>query len=123
MNPVEEYISLQEESNREILNLLHSFILSFEGFHSKLSYGIPFYYRKSWVCYLSVNKKRGIEFAFTRANEFEDITGLLKSNGRKQVKSMMILSKDDIPYEAINELMGIAIKLDDSKKYNVRKSK
>lgn len=87
----------------------------------KLRYAIPFYYRKSWICYLKPNNNGSIELAFTRGNELSNTQGLLHSKGRKQVMSMVFTSTEDIPQQALQELLVEALTLDDTVPYAAKR--
>ncbi len=61
-----DYILEFEGTVKEVMLQLHDFILSHPEMYSKISYGIPFYYRKSWICYLNPRKNKSVELAFIR---------------------------------------------------------
>jgi hypothetical protein len=90
-----------------------------EEFHltPKMTYKLPFYYRKSWVCYLFPTKKGAVELAFTRGNELSNNQGLLKIKGRKQVSSVDFYSLKDIPEDSLHEVLHEAILLDETVPY------
>ncbi len=117
MSAVVDFIYSQSPKQQEILAVLHDYLLQEKKLTAKLRYGIPFYYQNSWICYMNPLNGDGIELAFLRANEFEDPTGLLQANGRKQVKGISIYSVDEMPFDSIEEVIDIAIKLDKDKKY------
>ncbi len=107
-----DFILSQRDKQQEIMLILHEFLLEHEQFTAKISYGIPFYYRKRWVCYLNPTKDQGVELAFTRANELSDEGGLLDFRGRKQVAGLVLYESDEIPLTAIQSLLEEAIELD-----------
>lgn len=118
MSDVEIYIYQYEGEQRDTLLYL-DFILTSLDFDltPKIKYKIPFYYHKSWICYLNPPKDRSVEFAFTRGNELSNANGLLSSNGRKQVSSVMYKSRADINKEQIFETIHEALLLDESVPY------
>ncbi len=85
------------------------------GLSSKLSYQLPFYYGRKWICYLHpIKKEAKIELCFTRAHQFEDPSGLLEGRGRKQIKGLYLESLETIPLAAIDEIIAAALKVDQS---------
>lgn len=123
MTPTEDFIMRHEGVQKDILLYLHHLISDHPGITTKISYGLPFYYRKSWICYLNPLKKGGVEFAFTRGNELSNEQGLLESKGRKQVWSVSFNNPDEIPEKTIEEILQEAILLDEQVPYSVRKKK
>lgn len=120
---VEQFIQLSSEKQQEILWTLHSLIVEIPEITSKIRYKIPFYYRKSWVCYLSPKKTQEIELVFTRGQELSNEQGILETQGRKQVSGILISSLENIPEQAIQEILQEAILLDDTIPYSVKKKK
>jgi hypothetical protein len=39
----------------------------------KIRFGIPFYFGRSWICYLNPIKNHKVELAFVRGNELSNI--------------------------------------------------
>ncbi len=120
MNPVEAFIIDLEGNQKEIMLYLHS-LLENLNLQSKIRYRIPFYYGKSWVCYLNPKKNDAIEMAFLRGNELSNSQGILSFNGRKQVSGIMLTCVEDIPNELLDEVLQEALLLDETVKYNVRR--
>lgn len=123
MNPTEEFIMQHEGTQQDILLYLHNMIINHPGITTKISYKLPFYYRKSWLCYLNPVKKDGVELAFTRGRELSNEQGLLDFNDRKLVASITIYSLKDIPENTIREILQEAILLDEQVPYSIRKKK
>jgi len=121
MNPVEAYIFEQPSPKKEMLDYLHHLILGADDLQPKLSYRIPFYYRKSWVCYLNATNKTGVEFALCRANELASDFDILSFGKRAQVASVEFHTLEEIPEQELLECLQAAIELDERKKYSVRK--
>lgn len=107
---------------REVGLLLHDLMVEDLNLVPKIRYGIPFYFGKSWVCYINVLKTGKVELAFPRGNELEDTMGLLLSKGRKQVKSIELEGIDDLLIEKIRSLVTEAIQLDQQVKYRSKRS-
>ncbi|MCU0435194.1 MAG: DUF1801 domain-containing protein [Bacteroidia bacterium] len=121
MASVADYIANAPAAERHILMALHDYLCSLPGVTVKMSYGTPFYYRNSWICYTGLVKEGGVELAFTRANELSNEQGLLDFRNRKQVAGVIISDVRNIPWETVREVVQEALILDDTVKYNVRK--
>ena len=117
MSEVEYFIESKEGMQREILTFLHSFICTYPNVVDKIRYKIPFYYRKSWICYLNPIKKNGIELAFTRGNELSNEQGILQTKGRKQISGFEIYDVKEIDEELLHEIFQEAFILDESVPY------
>ena len=122
MSPVEAFIIDLDGNQKEIMTYLHDY---FEGLDltSKIRYRIPFYYGKSWICYLNPKKDDQVELAMLRGNELSNSQGILNFNGRKQVAGITLSKVEDIPLKLLDEVMQEAILLDETVKYSVRKKK
>ena len=71
MTPVEDFILQKEGEQRIILQFLHDLLMATPEVTSKIRYKIPFYYRKSWFCYLNPTKKPvGVEMVSVSDNNF-----------------------------------------------------
>jgi hypothetical protein len=117
MNEVEEYIYGYEGDTLEVMKYLHDLMMDQPGISCKISFKIPFYYRKSWICYIYPQKKGGIEFVFTRGHELSNEQGILDPRGRKEVAGILLKSLEDIPQESLFEVIQEAILLDESVPY------
>ena len=122
MQSVDEFFFTLEGQVREVGLLLHDLMVEDLNLVPKIRYGIPFYFGKSWVCYINVLKTGKVELAFPRGNELEDTMGLLLSKGRKQVKSIELEGIDDLLIEKIRSLVTEAIQLDQQVKYRSKRS-
>lgn len=114
---VENWINEQEEVVSEICKRLNDWLLEFPGVESRLRYKIPFYYRKTWVCYLNPLKKMGVELVFVRGNELLDDLQLLDDRGRKQVKGIIFSQPNEIDFASLKVIMLEAIDLDEQVPY------
>ncbi len=119
---VENFISNQEGATAKIMLHLNDIMLSIPGVTSKIRFNIPFYYRKSWICYLNPLKTGSVEFAFVRGNELANESGLLHSKGRKQVYSVEFGAVSDIG-EEVMQVIQEAILLDETVPYASKRSK
>jgi hypothetical protein len=123
MTEVEDYIESFDDSQRDILLYIHK-LLSIElNLTYKLRFKIPFYYRKSWICYLNPTKNKSIEFAFVRGNELSNSQGLLDSKGRKQVWSIELTKLSESPIGKLTEIIQEAILLDETVAYASKRKK
>lgn len=101
-------------AQQELLGFLHHYFER-QGLRSKIAYRIPFYYGKKWICYLNPQKDgQSLELCFPRAHQFKDPTGLLQARGRKQIKGLLLKASEDIPLDAIQEILDQAQNLDQS---------
>lgn len=114
MNPAEGYILKFQGAQKELLAFLHQHFLN-KGLQARLSYGLPFYYGRKWICYLKPNKDGSLDLSFTRANQFKDPTGLLQARERRQISSLILWPEADVPLEAIDAILEEALKLDQKK--------
>lgn len=122
MQTVEDFIFDYEGEQREILTYFHDLLTSL-NLVSKIRYRIPFYYGKSWICYLNPVKRNGVELAFIRGNELSNVEGTLDAKNRKQVAGITFYQLSDIAVEAVNEIIHEAILLDETVKYRVGRKK
>lgn len=122
MNPVEDFIFQQDEAVKELLLYLHDLIIS-KNLQPKISFRIPMYYGKSWVCYLNPLKNGGVEFAMCRGNELANASGLLQNYGRKQVMGIRYQTLSDVNEAALLEILEEGIVLDQTIKYASKRKK
>jgi hypothetical protein len=92
MNEVQTYISKQSHTQSEIMNVLRSLVLDI-GPHvqEKISYTVPFFYFHGPLCYLST-KLDGAYIAFVRGHQLSNEQGLLETNKRKYIRSILFHS-------------------------------
>lgn len=124
MNPVEAFILEKEGNQQLVLQFLHELMQSHPEVTNKIRYKVPFYYLKSWICYLNPTKKPvGIEMVFLRGNELSNEQGLLEHKGRKQVAGITFQTVEDIPVESLLEIIQEAILLDTTVPYASKRKK
>lgn len=124
MTKVEEFIYNYDSSQRDVMLYFHKLLANDLNLTEKIRYKIPFYYNRSWICYLNPLKNGKVEFAFVRGNELSNSHGILDSKGRKQVYSIEFENVTEIPFLKVNEVIQEAILLDETKPYgSKRKSK
>jgi hypothetical protein len=117
MTTIEDFIYQYDGDQKAIMLYFHKLLVEEFDLTPKLTYNLPFYYRKSWICYLFPTKKGAIELAFTRGNELSNEQGLLKTKGRKQVSSIDFNSIKDIPEDMVRMVLHEAILLDENIPY------
>ncbi len=118
MNEVDLFILEKDGNQQAILQFLNDLMMSNPEIIQKIRYKVPFYYRKSWICYLNPNKKTGgVEMVFLRGNELSNEQGLLEAKGRKQVRGVTFSKITDIPVDTLVEVIQEAIWLDDTVAY------
>ena len=123
MTEVEDYMYHFEDTQREIMLYIHKLLSVELNLTDKLRYKIPFYYKKSWICYLNPTKDNTIEFAFLRGNELSNSQQLLDSKGRKQVWSIELKKLAEIPIRELTEIIHEAILLDETVPYASKRKK
>jgi len=123
MTEVEDYIYNFDNSQRDIMLYIHKLLSVELNLTDKLRFKIPFYYRKSWICYLNPSKNNTIEFAFVRGNELSNSQNLLDSKGRKQVWSIELPKLSKIPIKELTEIIQEAILLDETVPYASKRKK
>lgn len=111
LSPVENFIFKSPSPAKEIMDFLHNYFLS-KGLKSKISYGLPFYIGKKWICYCNPQKSGGIELCFTHAHQFTDPTGLLQIRDRKRMKGIYLTSLESLPLDALEEIVAAAMEWD-----------
>ncbi len=119
-----DYILEKEEGvQRDILLHLHELITSFPEVTGKIRYKIPFYDRRSWICYLNPIKGDRVELAFTRGNELSNEQGLLEARGRQQIMGVVFDVVEEIPDETVLEVLQEALLLDEEVPYRWKYNK
>lgn len=114
MNACTDFIYEQEEPVQAIMLALHELLSSFPEITCKIRYKIPFYYRKSWICYLNPLKNKGVELVFIHGGRLSNVQGLLDTKGRKMVAGITFTSVEDIHSEAVVEIILEAVLLETS---------
>lgn len=121
MNEALDFIYQQKEEERELLLYFHNLLTNQFNLAPKIRYKVPFYYNKSWMIYLNLAKKGGVELSFIRGNELPNSQGLLEAKGRKQVMSVSFQKGEDLPYDALVEVINEAVLLDETIPYSLKR--
>jgi len=117
MSKVEDYIYQFEGHQREVMLYFHDMLVTELNLLDKIRFKIPFYYGRSWICYLNPRNNNSVEFAFVRGNELSNNQGILESKGRKQVLSIEIKTLVGLPIQEIADMIQEAILLDETTPY------
>jgi len=123
MTPSEAFILDYSGDQTEVLQYLHDMLLSFPEMESKIRYRIPFFFRRSWICYLNPKKDGTVELCFLRANEMSNEQGLLDFKDRTQVAGVTYRSLKEIDNAVLWEVVQEAILLDETVKYASKRKK
>lgn len=107
-----EYFDQFSGEKAEIFSQLLSIIQTFPMLKDKISYGIPFFYGKRWICYLAERKTGEVELAFPRGVELDIFDNVLLKLGRKQVRSLLFSSLDEIDKSLVIDIISEAVALD-----------
>jgi len=113
MSAVSDYIFQQQGNQKEILLYFHDWFTNELKLTSKIRCKIPFYDKRSWICYLNPTTGRKVELAFIRGNELSNEHGILNFKDRKQIAGIEFENLENIPFQAINEIIQEAILLDE----------
>ena len=112
MKTIENFILGLDGQQKAIVSFFHQQLINMHDLNGKISYNIPVYYRKSWVCYLNPIKNNGIELAFTKGHRLSNDQQLLNKKDRKYVSGVDLYDINDIPEKAINEIIQEALIID-----------
>lgn len=123
MNPGDDFILGLEGEQQKIFQRLHQ-LLSYDlDLECKIRYRIPFYFSKSWICYLNPKKNDGAELVFLRGNELSNAQGILDAKDRKQVSGIEYFSEQEIDMNLLLEVIQEALMLDETIKYESKRRK
>ena len=104
MNGVEFFIQdLVDQPLQKLIMALDNMIIeSHPAIHSKIRYGIPFYYLHSWFCYINPQKKGGVEWCFIHGQKLPNPYGVLQSKGRSMIAGIHLKNIEDLNDDAIS---------------------
>lgn len=123
MTDVTNYIAGIDDPQQSLMIILDNLIMTQFDFQAKIRFSIPFYYNKSWVCYLNPIKNDGVELCFLRANELANTDGLLDFKDRKQVAGISYYTTQQISTNSPVQLLQEALILDETVKYESKRQK
>lgn len=113
MKTIDDFLFSCEAPQRTIIALMHHRLTDIHDLQVQMSYGIPMYRRKTWVCYLNPIKKGGVELAFVKGHLLSNEQGLLQRKKRKYVAGIELYTVESIPERPIDEIVQEALILDD----------
>lgn len=86
LTPDEFYADLTEP-HKSIALEIRSLVLGTEpDIVEEIKYGIPFYLREGWVCYVNVTKKNGVTIGFVNGKVMSDTFGLFDNKDLKMIR-------------------------------------
>lgn len=113
MNAVENFILDTDPETQEILEVLRQFILASDPhIREKISYGIPFFFRKKNICYLNP-KINGVDLGFVSGTKLAFTHPTFELKDRKQVKTLHYTSVQEIDFTVLDKILQEAILIDD----------
>lgn len=114
MTPVEQYILELPENLKPLVKKIRHLIISASPFiEEKLVYGIPFFYGKKRIFYITP-KKDNIDFGFCNGYLMAE-NRLLQIKDRTQVRTITIYKLSEIKDEVLIPLIHEAIIIDENK--------
>ncbi len=117
---MKDILAFTEGLNAEqagLMQALHKHIIDLPGITLKERYKLPFYYGRSWICYLNPLKDGSVELAFTRGIELSNRHGILEAKGRKQIAGIVCRQLQGDQVELVLDTLYEAIDLDRTKPY------
>lgn len=112
MKTIEDFILGLDSQQKVIVSFFHQHLTQNHDLLGKISYNIPVYYRKSWVCYLNPIKNNGIELVFTKGHRLSNDQGLLDKKKRKYVAGIDLYNLKHVPEQSIDEIIQEALIID-----------
>ena len=117
MEDVLSFIERYEGQQRMILEYFRNIFVEELGLTEKIRFKIPFFFNRSWICYLNPVKNNGVDLSFLRGNELSNIQGLLEAKDRVQVRSITFYQLENVPRSLVDEIIQEAILLDETTPY------
>lgn len=118
MKTYENFFFDLTEDEKPIVQLLRKIILeSIPGIREKISYGVPYYFRKTRICFIwpasiKAGPKSGVMLGFCKGNKLSNEQGILESGGRKEVYALTFHNIKEIKPALIKEILYEAILVD-----------
>ncbi|PCJ65023.1 MAG: hypothetical protein COA58_12190 [Bacteroidetes bacterium] len=107
-----DFIYNQKGSQHDLFLMLHNFISEYESVRADIKYKIPFYSITKPVCYVSPQKKGGVELVFWNALKMKNSLPFLDPKKRKWFAGITYKSVEDIDFEVLDGLLQEAIACD-----------
>ncbi|MDO1445258.1 DUF1801 domain-containing protein [Rhodocytophaga aerolata] len=112
--------NLPENEKKIILGLRNCILETAPMLREKLSYGVPYYYRKSRVCFIwpasvpNGGLTEGVALGFCKGYLMSNEEGLLQSNGRKEVIAVHYVSISQINWPQVRQWIQEALIVDET---------
>ncbi len=113
---------LEDDALKDICHTLNKEILTFPHLKILKKFNLPFFYGKTWICYLNLIKKKEIELCFVRGRELQS-KELLDFKKRSMIGGLTYRTIDDIDFGVLKLLLEEAVALDNNKPYTFVKRK
>lgn len=108
-----DYLETRPDSDETALMwYFHNLLTTYPELTPVIHFNTPFYTANRWLCYVSLQKKGGIELCFVHANKFENHLEYLDFKKRKQVAGITYKNTGEINEEIIDILMQEALTVD-----------
>jgi hypothetical protein len=118
---IQEYLEDKSRKQQVLIAYFHALAMDVPGMELKRRFGLPFYFRKSWICYVNVLHNGNVEFAFPRGNELKVQGNILNDRGRKQVRSLDFSDFQELDQDLIRALLMEAVALDEEVPYRLKR--
>ncbi|MCX6182831.1 MAG: DUF1801 domain-containing protein [Bacteroidetes bacterium] len=123
MKAAENYIYDAPEKYRDLLYRLREILLNASPYiEEKIAYMVPFYKHFGMLCYIA-HGKRGVEVGFWRGHELSNEQGVLISDGRKIVRSLVYEKMEELDESILMEIVQEAMLLNEEHFKNKKKKK
>jgi hypothetical protein len=86
--------------------------MEYEGMRADIKYKIPFYSMTKPICYISPQKKGGVEVVFWNALKMKDSLPMLDMKKRKWFAGITYQTIDEVDFELLNKLLLEGIRVD-----------
>jgi hypothetical protein len=121
------YEALLPSEKSICLRLRHLISDNFPEWREKFGYGVPYYHRRSRICFIYPasfpysGQAAGVAFGFTRGHLLSNEQGLLDMGERKEVAYARLLLEKDIRENELLEILHEAVLLDEE--FHLEKTK
>jgi hypothetical protein len=86
--------------------------MEYESIRADIKYKIPFYSMTKPICYISPQKKGGVEIVFWNALKMEESLPLLDMKKRKWMAGITYRNIEEVNFELFDKIMREGISLD-----------
>jgi Domain of unknown function (DU1801) len=124
MSDIQDWIYQYDGNQRDVLLYFHDLFTNEFNLQAKIRYKIPFYYGRTWICYLNPLRSGKVDLVFIRGHELSNDQNILDHKDRKQVRGVEFENLGEVKNSLIMDVIQEAILLDETKIYgSKRKSK